>query len=464
MPLNVVTSKKSDILKNLENRLDAKFFLVNNYFEKLQIDLNCEVKNLENFEVDISSGSYIEDYINSSEGVPYIRVGNIKPYCINEDKKSLVYVSKNLPKKIKVKKNDVILARTQATVEKLGVASIVDESNNDFVLSQHVSKIRVNDNRISPFYLVAYLNSKFYKLQTAIASHGDTRVELTHAQLKKLKIFLPKEKIIEDIINQSKQLVEKNRKAISIYNEVFSILKQKLNIKPINKINCFSTNLSEIEKFGIWNGSSHLPYYVNIENKVKSNFQTIQISEICEISKGIEVGSENYKTEINRKQNDYAFIRTSDVTNNEIDINPDYFISDSFTLTDEVRTGEVIFSKDGIIGETAIVSNNDKIILASGFARIILNNKGLSLGLTPEYLFAVLSIEETGFIPAMRRTIIASTIPHLRPERLKDLKIPLLDKGFIDKITTLVREGTEIIDEKKKLIISINQIFNKFLN
>jgi restriction endonuclease S subunit len=48
-------------------------------------------------------------------------------------------------------------------------------------------------------------------------------------------------------------------------------------------------------------------------------------------------------------------------------------------------------------------------------------------GIITEYLFTVLSVKEIGYNPAIRRTVIGTTIPHLREERLKQISIPVLD-------------------------------------
>jgi len=47
--------------------------------------------------------------------------------------------------------------------------------------------------------------------------------------------------------------------------------------------------------------------------------------------------------------------------------------------------------------------------------------------------------------------MIASTLPHLREERLQEFEIPILDKNFIDEITKLLVKRTfELKNEKKK--------------
>lgn len=454
MALKTITIFKSEIKVSEEKRLDVKYFFVNHVFDELEKKSTCKIKTLSELNAKISSGSYIDTYIDEEKGIPYLRVGNIKPFCIDEQGKSLVFVSKNVSPKIKVKENDVILGRTQATVEKLAVASIIDNNNSGYVISQHVSKITLENTEISSHYLIGYFNSKFYKAQTALATHGDTRVEMTHSQLKKVKIFIPKKDILNLIEIKVNKIIQNNRNSIEYIKSAKIILKKIINIQNNQFEKYFTVKLSTIHNFGLWNAKSHLPKYSSIENEIKNKFKTVKLGKISSLKKGVEVGSDNYKTALFKNEQDYAFIRTSDITNNEIDIYPDYFVSPSLVeeTKSNVNSGDIIFSKDGIIGETAIISKHDRVIVASGFAKIKLNAEAKKHNITSEYLFIVLSSDETGFFPAIRRTVIASTIPHLREERLKEIEIPILDKKSIDEISDLVKKSLELKDEKKKLI------------
>ncbi len=466
MTLKIITTFKTEIVNSKSERLDVKYFFLNHIFTKLESKSICKVKTLGELNTKISSGSYIDTYINKSKGVPYIRVGNIKPFAIDEREKSFVFVLKNVPVKIRVQKNDIVMGRTQATIEKLGVASIVDEANENFVISQHISKITINSNEVSPYYLIGYLNSKFYKAQTGLATHGVTRVEMTHSQLKEMRVFIPEKNILKSIEEKTKTIVSNNRNAINNIKKAQAILRNKLDIKFDNKNIFFSVNLSSIQNFGIWNGRSHLPRYTKIEDEIKNKFKCVKLGSISIIKKGIEVGSNNYKTELFKKKEDFAFIRTSDITNNEIDIFPDYFVSNKLasTLNNEATNGDIVFSKDGIIGETAIISKYDKVVVASGFAKIKLNQAAKSNNITQEYLFTILSLKETGLIPAIRRTVVASTIPHLREERLKEIEIPILDENSIAKITKLVKEAFSLKDEKKRLIQEVREKIDNYFD
>ena len=466
MALKTITTLKSGVDISKEKRLDVKYFFVNHVFDELEKKSICKVKTLNELNVKISSGSYIDTYIDKISGVPYLRVGDIKPFTIDESDKSLVFVSKNVPSKIKVKEKDIILGRTQATVEKLGVASIVDKNNEGFVISQHVSKISIDSNELISHYLISYFNSKFYKAQTALATHGDTRVEMTHSQLKKVRVFIPKKEVLKSIENKVKKIIENNRISINKIKHAQHILKKKLDIQNNKNDKFFTVSLSKIQNFGIWNGRSHLPRYALVEAEIKSKFKTVKLGYISTIKRGTEVGSDNYKTDLFKSNQDFAFIRTSDVTNNEIDIYPDYFVSKKLAekLNNNVKSGDIIFSKDGIIGETAIISKHDKVIVASGFVKIKLKPEAKENNITPEYLFTVLSFDKTGFYPAIRRTVIASTIPHLREERLKEIEIPILDKISIDKITKFVKEAFELKDEKKKLIKEVREEIDNYFD
>jgi restriction endonuclease S subunit len=110
----------------------------------------------------IISGSYIDAYTTKEQGIPYLRVGDIKPFSFDENEDDFVYVSPEVDAKIKIKENDILIARTQATIDKLGTASIADKHNANWATSQHTTRIRVDENKISPFYLLAYLNSKWF--------------------------------------------------------------------------------------------------------------------------------------------------------------------------------------------------------------------------------------------------------------------------------------------------------------
>jgi len=254
---------------------------------------------------------------------------------------------------------------------------------------------------------------------------------------------------------------EKSEKALNLIQQAQQILYQRLGIdfSKIKKENVYSVNLLEFKDADLWTPKYSYPLYVNTLKAIGQKWQTVKIGEIATVKKGDEVGSENYNSYLDKKDSDVPFIRTSDLVNYEVDQFPDFYIPKEIyeELNQDIQTGDVLFTKDGKIGMTAMITESDKVIIASGLSRLRLKNDAKKYNLTPEYLFLVLSLKETGLYPALRRTVTASTIPHLREERLKEIEIPILNKESINEITKLVKEAFKLKDEKKKIIQEVRK-------
>ena len=459
MAIKTLTIDYHKINELSDSRLSPSYYYVDVFFERF----NENVKTLEDLGAEISSGSYIDTYLGKDQGVTFIRVGNVKPFNMDENEDNLKYVSHMLPEKIKVKENDIVLGRTQAVSDKLAVASIIDKDKENSVISQHVSRVRIKS--LSPYYLIAYLNSNFYKAQTALATRGDTRVEMTHSQLKKVKVFIPKKDELINIETKVKQIVDDNSKSLNLIKKAKSLFYKQVQFQTNKQHNRYSSvNYMDIKQSNNFVCTFYNPLFYNTLKEIKSKFKTISLGEIANIVKGDEVGSSNYVDYLYKGENYVPFIRTSDVVNYEIDQYPDYFVSEIIynELEQGFQNGDVLFTKDGKIGMVGMVTEYDKAIISSGFVGLRLNKKAQEYGVTPEYLFLTLSIKEVGIYASKRRTVVASTIPHLREERLKEIEIPILDKNTITEITDLVKQAFKLKDEKKRLISEVRETMDGY--
>jgi type I restriction enzyme, S subunit len=147
-------------------------------------------------------------------------------------------------------------------------------------------------------------------------------------------------------------------------------------------------------------------------------------------------------------QADVPFIRTSDIVNFEIDNYPDFYITAEIygELNQDIQPLDILFSKDGSIGNVALATEADKVIIGSGFS--ILRMKD-DVDVSPYYVFCALSIPEIGDYQARMRTVVASTIPHLRTANLLKIKIPILDEGSRNEIDKILESAFEKKKERK---------------
>lgn len=137
------------------------------------------------------------DYVE--EGVPYIRVQNLG-FCTDLKIDNIVYISAEKNNRIKsstLRPNDVLFAKTGATIGKTG---IVPETMPIANTTSHVGKITVSK-EYNPRYIYYVLSSYIgYKQFWDIASLKSTRPELSIEETKRLLFTVPKSEDIQDKI------------------------------------------------------------------------------------------------------------------------------------------------------------------------------------------------------------------------------------------------------------------------
>jgi len=392
----------------------------------------------------------------------FIKNANIKRFFLDFINLSFISVEEyNRQKRSRVIPGDILLSNTATAGFACIIPSYVKEAN----INQNSLRIRFY-NKSSYFYgfsyfLVAFLNSKFSQIQILSLFTRNIQKFLNKNKFSEFKIPKIDKKIIYEWNQKIKNALEFDEKALNLIQQAQQLFYQKLgiNFSKIKKENVYSVNLLDFRDADLWTPKYSYPLYVNTLKAIKQKWQTVSIGEIATIKKGDEVGSENYNSYLDKKDFDVPFIRTSDLVNYEVDQFPDFYIPKEIyeELNQDVKAGDVLFTKDGKIGMTAMITESDKVIIASGLSRLRLKNEAKKYNLTPEYLFLVLSLKETGSYPALRRTVTASTIPHLREERLKEIEIPILDKESVSEITKLVKEAFKLKDEKKKLIEEVRK-------
>jgi type I restriction enzyme S subunit len=186
--------------------------------------------------------------------------------------------------------------------------------------------------------------------------------------------------------------------------------------------------------------------------------------EIVDVKKGDEVGSINYLEDLERKQECFPFIRTSDLINYEIDQYPDYFVERSIYegLNQDLAKDDILFTNDGKIGTIAMLTQSDKIVIQSHIRRIRLQKLAFSkYKLTSQYIFAMLTIPEIALYQAEKFTVFQSTIPTMA-NNLKNFKIPLFNTEIINKITDMIVHVFSLKEKKKDLINIIRKELDSY--
>lgn len=125
---------------------------------------------------------------------------------------------------LRVKKNWLLITRSGST----GIVSIVPDAWDGFAMSEHIIRIIPDEKKISPFYLLAFLRSKYCQEIIAKGVFGSVIDEIDPNSLAKIRVAVP---VDRKQLNQISKQVETGEKA---RNE--AILSTQTSLSDLNAI------------------------------------------------------------------------------------------------------------------------------------------------------------------------------------------------------------------------------------
>jgi len=176
---------------------------------------------------------------------------------------------------------------------------------------------------------------------------------------------------------------------------------------------------------------------------LKEKFEIRRLGDLASVTKGIEPGSEKYQEE------GKPFIRVSNLSKFGInDNNQKYLAADFYQelkINYQPKMGEILLSKDATPGIAYVVKEPIEGIIAGGILRLKVKEE-----LEPEYLSLIINSSIGQY--QMKRDTGGSVIVHWRPEQIKDLCIPIIEKSNQQEITSLVKRSHSTRKKAKELL------------
>lgn len=447
-----------------EGRFNPKYYRFLEDSEKLIKRANYEFIKLGNkdFFPVLSDGIHSAVDLLPRGDIKYLYIHNLKEGFLDTiDSNFISEIDNDKHKNKELKKGAVLLS----VVGTLGnTALFSDYFEFRCSLPRNIAYVYCNESKIIPEFLTCFFLSEFSKYQCIYSGGGNIQGLLSLTKLK--KFIIPN----LDFAHQSK-FATKYRTAIKLQNEFLkeindckSFFYDQLDItkSKIKRELSFSASIKSLKENNTWTPVTYDPYGQRYLDSIEKKFKLDELKKHVNQFKGEEIGSANYLSYLDKKNDSIPFLRTSDTFNYELDSYPDFYCDRSFkeNLKVEVEPYDIAFTKDGSIGNLALITNEDNCILSSGYAIMRMKEES---ELNPFYIFLALSIKEIGQYQADKRTVIASTIPHLRPQNIYNIKIPILDKSSIEFISNKVKGAFELIEKKKYLIRQIKLEMNEIL-
>ena len=420
---------------------------------------------------DIQSGvgAGKEDQASEVNGIVQIRPTNIdKDGLLVFDKNVYVPIEANMPS---LRENDVLFNNTNSQ-ELVGKTAIF-RGNEPYKFSNHITRIRVNQNKILPEYLWLILNlyqrkSVFY----SICTNWNNQSGIGNELLKSIKIPLPileKQKGIVIFYTKAQEAKqEKDEEAKSLLDNIDTFVLKRMGITLPTKDVYSTENIVSLSQLV---GNRYDPYYHNeyFEEAFKclketSNYRLVRLSDISTlITSGItpKSGGDDYTD----SEHGVAFIRSGNIDiMGEVDFDNLLYIKQEIHNTrmksSQVQEEDIMIAIVGAtIGQVGIYHSSREANINQAIALVRLKD-----GYNPEYIKEVIksSIGQLN-LDRLKRPVARANI---NLEEISSMLIPVpeieIQNEIVKSIVSirqqakqLQKEGIELLERAKQEIEKI---------
>jgi len=383
---------------------------------------------------DLSPLFYVES------GVPFIRTTEIKSEIA--DLSSVVYIPENTHikhNKTELGAGDIVFTKIGANI---GDSAILPRKYRKYNFSQNVAGAKIRSNRILPYYLAAYLSSKYgrFQLKRVQMLSGQGKLELT--DIKKISIFVASPKLQAHIGKLYLRAEDKIQESIELYSQAENLLLEELGLKDFKPKYELSYTANLSKAFGVHRVDAEYfqPVYDKLIDCLETKFDAEKLKYLVskrEI-KIDPISHQLYKyIEISDIRTDIGEITYTERFGSELPPNARIPISGGELLVSKVRpTRKAIAIVPDNLKNNAICSSAFTVLNATSPLR--------------EYIF--ISLRSITGLLQLEQPTTGTEYPTLRDEDVENIRIPILLPETQQKIAFLVQQSHEARNKAKELL------------
>lgn len=325
---------------------------------------------------------------------------------------------------------------------------IVNEKNDSLVtISPNLVALRVRKELLDPFFLLAFLNTKFGLPQIQRSKKIASLSSVGIKQIANILVPTPPLKEQKKIGNLVKRGLKKIQLAKLLYSQAEKILIQATGFdKP--EESQLSTVIGHTKLRLASRADAE--YFLAQKYTMREPIKSIQIGEIARIFRGIEPGSNEYQ------KRGKLFLRVSNIDKYGLLEKSQKYISHELykklRKKYQPRIGEILLVKDGKPGVGFVASKPIEGIISHGIARLKLDKSlprtKLVRGLPPEYIS--LCINSPVCQSQIKADRDGSLVPHWKIEQIKKLEIPVIPPKERKSALRNIKKSNTLFQEGKK--------------
>lgn len=392
-------------------------------------------------EVQYGTSKYCDE---ESDGYPVLRLNELHNGFIEIPQKYCHILSADEFEKLRLKKGDVLIIRTNGNPNLVGRAAVVLE-NTEFAFASYLFRV-VPNGKINSETLVAYLNCKYGRYEIDKNSMKGNQTNFSPAKFKDIAIpefRNPFQGAIQTLFWDAHILRD-------IANNTYAKAETGLNTTvgiPSSYINEASVkNLSaSFKRTGRLDAEYYQPKYDQLFT-VLTAFETSSLGGadgVADFQKSIEPGSESYGEE------GIPFVRVSDITKFGISA-PEIKLPVDIVEHPEAlfpKKNSILFSKDGSVGIAYKLEEDAQFITSSALLQLTVRDTEKVL---PDYLTLVLNSPVVQL--QAERAASGAVIQHWKPSEIQQVIIPVLDMAEQKKLSQMVQESFSLRRQSEQLL------------
>ena len=430
--LEISVVKLSEVLEDVDLRLESEYYNSEHIvFNSVQ---GCDIESFSQYGTS-------EDLNEEGKGFPILRLNEFDSFFISKPSKYCDLISKETFELLKLKKNDVLICRTNGNPKYVGKAAIVPK-NYEYAFASYVFRLRPKTDIINSATLVSFLNSKYGRIEIEKYSMVGNQANFSPAKFRQIAIPILSKELnnkIEEIVYKSFELLEESK---SLYSQAEDLLLGELGLKDWRPKNTLHTTkkFSDFAQSGRLDAEFYQPKYDEIEKVIKS------------YKGGYDIVSNLFNQNLDvcdYKKTEYNYVEIGDV--NVGDGSVSFNKVDTSELPDNAK--RVLHKNDILIskvrpyrGAVAIIDFEQEDLIGSG-AFTVLQEKSSYKKETLQILFRTAVYKDW-----LLKWNVGSSYPVIKDEDILNLPIPILPEQIQKKIASLIQQSFECKAQSKQLL------------
>ena len=422
--LSVTEVSLSEVLKTSIMRIESEFY----NSEKMVYPYCKKGKDI----IVFSQYGTSKDLNEVSLGYPVLRLNEYNQSFISEPAKYCNLIDEQTYNQLKLKKGDVLICRTNGNPKYVGKSALVMK-DYEYAFASYLFRVRPNVSLISPAALVAFLNSKFGRIEIERYSMVSNQANFSPAKFREINIPILPDTVVKTIDRLMEDAFMSLENSEALYNVAQQELVDILGLQGFEE-DSSTYSVQPFKSSFLASGRLDAEYYRPKYDNLIKYLRTLPystIGELATIQKSVEPGSKVYQEE------GIPFIRVQDLTKFGITESDIHLPEKEFAKVIRPQKDTILMSKDGSVGIAYKMEQDSNCITSGAILHLKLKDKRV----LPDYVTLVLNSIVVGL--QAERDAGGSIIQHWKPSEIENVIIPILS-----------------IDKQKELSEKIQQSFN----